>query len=511
MHLRSVLVFLLGLCTLPLAAQASSGGNGDLDATPMAINANFTLTVTGGANQGFAVYYSDATAALPTPFGMVWIDPLSPVFAPFFTGTLSPAGTAAFSVFIPNDPNLLNLVLYVQGAVTDPGQTSGIALTRAIRIDFENPDSFLALPALSQARALASGDLLKDGRVLVAGGGNGTLLGPVATPTTEFYEPYTRSWSAGPNLSIERAMHASAALADGRILITGGTSTTGTVTSSCEIFDPVTNTFSAAASMGVARAGHAATALLNGKVLVTGGTSTFAGTAIGAILNASSNGGEVYDPVTNTWAPVSNAMASKRFVHTQTRLADGRVLVVSGISGATTIPFTTTEVPTFTTSCNIYDPATNSFGSAASIPTARAAHRATLMGNGEVFVGGGVFSSLFVPTATNDSRKYSVTGNSWTSAGLLPASIALQGQVLLKNGVLHISGGGTGTLLAFSATAVCETRVAGGATFTATAAMPDARGFHLAVRLADGSILISGGGDSSGAAVATNLLYTPTP
>ena len=41
--------------------------------------------------------------------------------------------------------------------------------------------------------------------------------------------------------------------------------------------------------------------------------------------------------------------------------------------------------------------------------------------------------------------------------------------------------------------------------------MTDARGFHIAVRLADGSILLSGGGDSTGAAVGTNLLYTPTP
>ena len=41
--------------------------------------------------------------------------------------------------------------------------------------------------------------------------------------------------------------------------------------------------------------------------------------------------------------------------------------------------------------------------------------------------------------------------------------------------------------------------------------MPDSRGFHIAVLLQDGSILISGGGDSTGAAVATNLLYTPVP
>jgi hypothetical protein len=39
--------------------------------------------------------------------------------------------------------------------------------------------------------------------------------------------------------------------------------------------------------------------------------------------------------------------------------------------------------------------------------------------------------------------------------------------------------------------------------------MPYARRFHVAVLLRDGSVLISGGGDTTGA-FATNLLYTPT-
>ena len=153
MHLRSVLI-LLGLCTLPLSAQAGNGGNGDLDITPMAINANLTLTVTGGANQGFAVYVSDAPAALSTPFGTVWIDPSSLGFGLLLSGNLSPAGSAALSVFVPNDPNLLSFVGYIQGAVVDPGHASGIALTRAIRVDFENPDLVPRAPAaLPGARA----------------------------------------------------------------------------------------------------------------------------------------------------------------------------------------------------------------------------------------------------------------------------------------------------------------------------------------------------------------------
>jgi hypothetical protein len=504
MHLRSVAA-LLGVCAFPLLAQLGNGGNGDLDITPLAIGSTVTLTITGGANQPFLVYSSPNTASIPTPYGVVSIDVTSPFFGLLLSGTLSPAGTASASAFIGADPG----IFFIQGAVLDPGHPSGVALTRAIRIDFEAADGFAALPSLAAARALGTGDLLKDGRVLVAGGGNGTILAPVATNTTELYEPYFRTWSAGPNLSQLRSLHATAVLNDGRVLFTGGTNTGGVVTATCEIFDPVTNTMGPAASMASVRAGHSATTLSNGKVLVTGGVTVLTGTAIAPILNSSLNTGEVYDPVANTWTPVGNTMASKRFLHTQTRLQNGNVLCVSGINGATNIIIT--DVPAYTTSCSIYDPATNLFSAAASVSPGRAAHRATLTAAGDVFVAGGVTGAT--GTATNETRRYNaVTApvNTWTAAGtVLPGgAVALQGQVLLKNGAIHVSGGGTGSILAFSATAACAIRSAAGV-LAASTSMPDARGFHLAVRLADGSVLISGGGDSAGAALATNWLYTP--
>jgi hypothetical protein len=510
MPLKSVSAFIV-LLAMPVVAQLGNGGNGDLETTPMAINANFMLTVSGGAGQPFGIYVSDGPGPVVIPgFGSVSLDLFSPAFGLLWEGLIGPGGTSSLSVFIPNDPGILSLVVYAQGGVVDPGHPSGVALTRGIRIDFATADSFESLPDLSGPRALGTGDLLKDGRVLIAGGGNGTLLAPVATTTTEIFEPFSRTWSAGPNLSAQRSLHASAVLNDGRVLLCGGTSTAGSVTATCEIFNPATNAFTQAAPMGSARAGHAATTLNDGRVLVTGGTTTFTGTSFPPILNGALTTGEVYDPITNVWTPVSNVMAAKRLFHTQTRLQDGRVLCVSGISGAQNV-ILIGDVPTFTATCNIYNPATNSFGAAASIPTARAGHRATLMPNGEVFVSGGVYSSLFIPTATNDARKYVAATNTWTSAGVLPASVALQGQVLLKNGQCHVSGGGTGTLLAFQATNACGIRAGGAATVTTTNSMPDARGFHIAVRLHDGSVLISGGGDTTAAAVATNLLYTPVP
>src|SRR5262249_1666498 len=73
MHLRSVLAVLC-LCALPLFAQAGNGGNANLDVTPLAIGSNVTVTITGGPNEWFGLWYSYAPAVIPTPFGTCWID-----------------------------------------------------------------------------------------------------------------------------------------------------------------------------------------------------------------------------------------------------------------------------------------------------------------------------------------------------------------------------------------------------------------------------------------------------
>ena len=166
MHLRSVLVLLAAL-RASLAAQSGNGGNGDLDTTPMAIDANFTLTVTGGANQGFAVYVLGRPAARSRPrSASVSLDLLSPNFNLLFDGTLSPTGTASVTAFIPNDPFFLGLVLYMQGAVVDPGIRPASRSRGRSASTSRAQDSFLYLPPLSAARALGTGDALKDGRVL---------------------------------------------------------------------------------------------------------------------------------------------------------------------------------------------------------------------------------------------------------------------------------------------------------------------------------------------------------
>lgn len=504
-----------------LSAQGGNGGNGELETTPMAIGGTFTVTISGGPGQIWQLYVSALPNFLPIPgVGTVWLDVLSPAFQLLAQGQIGPQGTASLSFAVPNDPAILAALLFAQALVTDPGHPGGVALTRALRVDFSTPDSFASLPGLSGPRALGTADLLRDGRVFVAGGGSGSLTSPAGTNSTEIYNPYLRSWSPGPPMSTSRSFHGSALLLDGRVLAIGGSDSSGVVTASCEIYNPATSSWTAAASMGTPRAAHSATVLADGRVLVTGGTSNFqspvgSATPLGDVLNASLATGEVYDPATNSWTPVANAMASKRFAHTQTLLGDGRVACISGLNGTGSL--LGVEIPTWTTSVSLYNPATNSFSNGPAIALARAAHRATLMPNGEVFVSGGLspttlFGVTTGITTTNSAVRLNAAATSWSSGGTLPAGALQHGQVLQTNGKVHMSGGATialsGTSLVTGAVDACGVRAGGATSVTPTALLPAPRGVHLAIRLYDGRILIAGGADNA-SAVSSALLYTP--
>ena len=511
------------LTSVPVLAQSGNGCNGDIVTTPFYSGSNFTVTVKGAAGADYALFIADNAGPVVIPgLGTFSVDLFSPFFSIIGFGNLNASGEAALTAFIPNDPLWNSIVFFGQAIVGDVGCPTGYAITRALRFDWEVPDTFTAMAPMSTARALSTGDLLADGSVFVAGGGGGSLTGPVGTATTEIWSPFTRSWTAGPALAQARAFHQSAVLSDGRVLLIGGADSLGAVTATCEIYDPVAGTITPAASMGVARAGCTATSLVNGKVLVTGGVTTFVippgTTSLAPILATCQNTSEVYDPVSDTWTAVPGVMAAKRFVHAASLLQNGKVLIISGIDGSTNIAGN--DVPTFTQTNNLYNPTTNAYEPAAALPAGifgfggipgRAAHRATTMNNGEVFVGGGIYSSLFVPTTSGLCARYNPTTNAWTATNTLATGIALHGQVLLKNGKCHLSGGGSGTLLAYTATNVCATRTQGTNTFTLTTALPLARGTHLAVLLRDGSVLIAGGGDAASVALASVELYTPAP
>jgi hypothetical protein len=176
-------------------------------------------------------------------------------------------------------------------------------------------------------------------------------------------------------MTMERTYPAAAPLADGRVLIVGGSNGV-TYTNSAEIFDPKTNTFSSAGvgTMTDGRYAPIAAALPDGRVLVAGGNDlsspTFLKTA------------EVFNPATKTFSSAGiGSMATGRFDAGAAPLPDGRVLVAGGLVTGTGA----------VASAEVFNPNTNTFSSAGigSMNTAREAFGAAPTGDGRVLVAGG--------------------------------------------------------------------------------------------------------------------------
>src|SRR5829696_7659184 len=115
---------------------------------------------------------------------------------------------------------------------------------------------------------------LGNGNVLVMGGASTTFL---AAP--ELYDPNANTWTATNGLtsssSSARQRPRPTLLANGKVLIAGGFTTSNT-TSTTRIYDSATNVWSAGPNMVAFRYGHTAMLLQNGKVLVVGGSGTLA-------------------------------------------------------------------------------------------------------------------------------------------------------------------------------------------------------------------------------------------
>src|SRR5947209_5838153 len=89
----------------------------------------------------------------------------------------------------------------------------------------------------------------------------------LSTPTSAPAGRVVRSAS----MHARRADHTATLLRDGRVLIAGGMVENGVFLDSAEIFDPAKQIFTPAANMRSRRVGHSATLLPNGKVLIAGG------------------------------------------------------------------------------------------------------------------------------------------------------------------------------------------------------------------------------------------------
>jgi len=208
------------------------------------------------------------------------------------------------------------------------GYTAGITLASA---ELYDPLTGVWSPtgSLRHARYWHTMTLLADGRVLAAkGSDDGDLASTIAS--AELYDPATGTWTAIADSARGSVLHVATLLPDGRVLFTsgnGGGIGGDDIYPASEYFDPATNAWSAGPDLLEPRYSHSATLLASGFVLVTGGAAQ-----AGHFPNlqfVTRSAAEWLDPVSGTWSGAAD-LATPRLQHTATLLGDGRVLVAGG-------------------------------------------------------------------------------------------------------------------------------------------------------------------------------------
>ncbi len=314
---------------------------------------------------------------------------------------------------------------------------------------FAAAGKFVLVGTMTTARALHGLALLPDGKVLVAGGVNGSG----DQSSAEIFDPASGKFTATGSMAETRQFCGLAnhpvTLKNGKVLIAGGYN--GQVLSTAELYDQSSGTFSQTGSMSAERWCPTVTLLTDGKVLVAGGYSQTGGYQ---------NTAELYDPSRGTFSATGN-MTTARDSAMATLLSNGKVLLVGGAD------------PNELKSAEIYDPSTGKFKATGSLPAPLEWPYTglALLKNGEVLVTG--FSQ------GSAAQLYNPKSGKFTSTGTENFSDVGDTDIALKTGDV-INVGPSGNLY-----------VAKSGTFSAGPTM--IADYSSAIRLKNGKVLVCGG------------------
>ncbi|MHC4513159.1 MAG: Kelch repeat-containing protein [Planctomycetota bacterium] len=381
-----------------------------------------------------------------------------------------------------------------------PGASGSTALLQAKLGTARGLVNIFPLGAASKS---ASGNDL-----MLAGGGTGGILGAIGLATSEVYDFDRMSIRAGPKLTTARALATGTVLGDGRVLLAGGVDNNGVPLTSAEIYDPKQDKFVATGSMSIKRAGHAAALLPDGRVLVAGGAQFFPDAQFSNILSFATTGmlqtAEIYDPQSGKWTGTGN-LSERLLTPALTTLTNGKVLVSGGVGVDF---FFGVPIGLGTrTGCQLFDPKTGKWAAAGSMKASRAAHdiNTVLLKNGKVLATGGVAGSVTVlnPTLAGiksiaNAEVYDPTANGWTAVTNMAVARATHTATLMPDGKVILTGGTSGTLLTPVAGASVQEFDPTSSGWRTLKNLQGTRAGHGAAVTADGLLVIFGGAGGPG-------------
>ena len=243
-------------------------------------------------------------------------------------------------------------------------------------------------------------------------------------------------------------------------------------------------TWASSEPMSTARSNQTATRLLDGSVLVVGGVS---GSRLASLGKA-----EVFDSQFGTWASTGN-VTNRSSGHTATLLPGGGVLVAGGTAGSTVVA-----------QADLYNAASKTWSAARPMTSARSGHTATLLGNGTILVAGGYTGGA----VTNTAEIYNPSTGLWIRVGSMLTARTGHTATLLANGTVLVTGGTSGGSAALASAELYDPSARVWTPVRTLMASPLVG--HTATRLLDGRVLIAGGTAAIGGSPRPSvILYNP--
>ncbi len=311
-------------------------------------------------------------------------------------------------------------------------------------------EKFRIVGIVPSANIIATQTMLKDGTVLVTGG-----IGLTGQPVKGafLFDPSNGTATVLAGMGTARAGHAAALMKDGRVLIVGGASSLdfsdlvkflAGIRNSSEFYDPKTKTFTAGPALLEAKMFHTATTLSNGEVLVAGGLS------IVPVLNI-----PIVSPTAQAYTPLLNLfgfprLMAPRMLHSATALANGKALIAGGLT-IDFIKFLQTQNIADLTLGSVADVVTYSgglfggFSKSYPLSKGRMLPSVAPLGSKGALIAGGFLLDLSANTFQFQALKEAdvFTGSSISAAGSMKNARIGGVAVTLPDGTVLVTGGGS--------------------------------------------------------------------